>query len=62
MSSSAELALKLAATRAKIKKLKSKKVELEVDAWDLLLRDLLIDFDELIVAVAEEEVSYGSNA
>jgi len=39
--------LNFAATRAKIKKLKSKKVELEVDAWDLL-RDATAQFHNMI--------------
>ena len=60
-STSAELVLELAATRAKIKGLKFKKVELEVDAWDLL-RDATAQFHNMIAIQQDPELGEAQKA
>ena len=60
-SSSADLALELAATRAKIKKLKSKKVELEANAWDLL-KNATAQFHNMIAIQQDPAVGEAQKA
>ena len=60
-STSAELVLELAATRAKIKGLKFKKVELEVNSWDLL-RDATAQFHNMIAIQQDPEVGEAQKA
>ena len=60
-STSAELVLELAATRAKIKGLKLKKAELEENAWDLL-KEATAQFHNMIAIQQDPEVGEAEKA